>query len=702
MNSSTPRTKSILCWIAVLSLCVFFIGCGKSPEGSEGDDPENSDASVDQNQDLTDATSATDLPFAPTLGAGFENMPTGTPIPIPSDPFEAAVGGGSTTSYLPPPASVPMQPMQPIDYEALGPRNNLDLSLVPSDADMLTIIHPARLCANPYLGTQVAELMGEYLMMDALFQIEPSQIEQIILSSSMSSAPLAPGAGGMMLFRFTTPVDVEQIAMNLLPEVEGFTRIQAELNGQAYWTLSPPADDPMMMPMPGAMQLPCTAVLDERTVVHFATAIDEQILSRRPATSPLAQRAARVNLNRDAIMLISLEKDVNLGAKISEDLRVQFLQQGELFLESYGDLMAIPSVMRAGELSLSLQDGTLVSLMIESTDPANTQQINAVVQKHFGSLQTLVSAMLMGLSSQSGGADPQVAMLNQLAGEAFAGLAITSPTPTRTRIGIQTPASLNAVAPVYLDKAVQRIRDQKEHDLAVMKMQEVWAALVTTQPLPRSATMAANGLPLLSWRVAVLPQMGELELYNQFHHNEPWDSPHNLTLIARIPESYQDSSVELGRTRICVFSGPSTPLSIENLNLNDYRMQSKVALVRVGADRSVPWTAPADVVYEPTTLVQSLGTGDENGEFTVLQFNGWPAALSPALDPAFVSQFILLTQEELAPPPAPAGGTGTPAGDWYGPPAGTGAETTAPTGETYSSPLPPPPSGVYVAPGTTP
>lgn len=46
------------------------------------------------------------------------------------------------------------------------------------------------------------------------------------------------------------------------------------------------------------------------------------------------------------------------------------------------------------------------------------------------------------------------------------------------------------------------------------------------------------GNPLLSWRVMILPYLGEAELFAEFHLDEPWNSPHNRRLLARRPEVY--------------------------------------------------------------------------------------------------------------------------------------------------------------------
>ena len=59
--------------------------------------------------------------------------------------------------------------------------------------------------------------------------------------------------------------------------------------------------------------------------------------------------------------------------------------------------------------------------------------------------------------------------------------------------------------------------------------------------LPNHAIRDKDGKPLLSWRVAVLPDVDEygLGLYKQFHLDEPWDSEHNRKLIEKMPEAFK-------------------------------------------------------------------------------------------------------------------------------------------------------------------
>ena len=47
------------------------------------------------------------------------------------------------------------------------------------------------------------------------------------------------------------------------------------------------------------------------------------------------------------------------------------------------------------------------------------------------------------------------------------------------------------------------------------------------------------GKPLLSWRIELLPFLDEDNLYKEFKRGEPWDSEHNLKLLAKMPEIFR-------------------------------------------------------------------------------------------------------------------------------------------------------------------
>ena len=53
-----------------------------------------------------------------------------------------------------------------------------------------------------------------------------------------------------------------------------------------------------------------------------------------------------------------------------------------------------------------------------------------------------------------------------------------------------------------------------------------------------AAAICKGDQALLSWRVAILPFLEQNALYERFHLDEAWDSPHNASLLKAMPRVY--------------------------------------------------------------------------------------------------------------------------------------------------------------------
>ncbi len=83
--------------------------------------------------------------------------------------------------------------------------------------------------------------------------------------------------------------------------------------------------------------------------------------------------------------------------------------------------------------------------------------------------------------------------------------------------------------------------------------------------LPPAAVLGQDGMPLLSWRVLMLPYIEQQELYQRFKLDEPWDSEHNRKLIERMPRiyaPYAKCDAPPHTTFFQVIRGPGTPLLV--------------------------------------------------------------------------------------------------------------------------------------------
>ncbi len=132
--------------------------------------------------------------------------------------------------------------------------------------------------------------------------------------------------------------------------------------------------------------------------------------------------------------------------------------------------------------------------------------------------------------------------------------------------------------------------------------------------LPPAAVFDQAGKPLLSWRVLLLHYLDQEELYRQFRLDEPWDSPHNLALLARMPEAYAPPEVPGLRadphaTFYQVFVGKGAAFEGQDgLRLReDFPDGLDATIIVAEAGEAVPWTKPADLAYDPAGPLPQLG-----------------------------------------------------------------------------------------------
>ncbi len=94
-----------------------------------------------------------------------------------------------------------------------------------------------------------------------------------------------------------------------------------------------------------------------------------------------------------------------------------------------------------------------------------------------------------------------------------------------------------------------------------------------------------------SWRVKAM----DFEGYNiDYRDDEPWNSPHNKRLLDTMPEIFGKS--ENGMTQFVRPVGAGTSLGdgMQKIKTTDSNSKS-VLVIKVGPDKAVPWTKPADL-----------------------------------------------------------------------------------------------------------
>lgn len=136
-----------------------------------------------------------------------------------------------------------------------------------------------------------------------------------------------------------------------------------------------------------------------------------------------------------------------------------------------------------------------------------------------------------------------------------------------------------------------------------------------------SSRKNADGKPLLSWRVAILPFIEQEPLYRSFDLDQPWDHPTNKKLIPLMAPVFVMPGVdaEPGMTHYRTLVGPDTMLNPINVNgwlkprftLGNLPDGTSNTIMIVEAKEPTIWTKPDDLPYDPKGPLPKFGVWDD-------------------------------------------------------------------------------------------
>lgn len=139
----------------------------------------------------------------------------------------------------------------------------------------------------------------------------------------------------------------------------------------------------------------------------------------------------------------------------------------------------------------------------------------------------------------------------------------------------------------------------------------------------------------LSWRVHLLPYLGEEELYRRFRHEEPWFSDHNSKLIERMPAVY-GAGASGGRCRVHAYCNERVAGFPLGLRKPETQLQNQVCLFYCAPQNAETWTASTWMAASPMRMQAALGwpvgksivAGFADGNSAILPANLHPSKLA--------------------------------------------------------------------------
>jgi hypothetical protein len=204
----------------------------------------------------------------------------------------------------------------------------------------------------------------------------------------------------------------------------------------------------------------------------------------------------------------------------------------------------------------------------------------------------------------------------------------------------------NGLAAAALLPAVQQARSAARRAQSMNNLRQLAIACHNHEAvhlaLPPAYRKDKDGKKLLSWRVELLPYLEQADLYEKFHHDEPWDSPHNKALIVEMPDVFRHPALgglEEGKTVYLGVSGeqsvflPSSDQKGRKFAEITDGTSNTLLFVEANASRAVYWTQPEDFnVDEIEDLTAGLGGNWPDGRFLGAMCDGSAHSLDASDD----------------------------------------------------------------------
>jgi hypothetical protein len=533
---------------------------------------------------------------------------------------------------------------------ATDAKASAELKYVVPGAVVMVIAKPAQI-----LNSAAAEMFPiEVLQAASLKEIglDPLAAEEIVFSAS---PPIAGPPSFTLLTTFNKDVALKpsQLTQHTEP---------AELAGKEYLKSATP--DPMAPSFfqPNAKQL---LIGPDATLTQIVESIEiaEKLAKEKGQSGggihPLAIAAKSSFQGDDLLVMVdtaTLRPFINMG-----------LAQAQLPPE-FAPLREIPNLVKLIELRLNLSRPGNSELVLTANDEKDAAKI---VEVYNGARQSISDKVAEQARQALASEDP----VEQAAGRYSQRMqkmwdsqfrltadkdrvilfrADVSKAEGNQMVYVATIGILTAL----LLPAVQAAREAARRNSSMNNMKQLNLGLLNHESakgsFPAYANFDANGKPLLSWRVRILPYMEQQALYKEFHLDEPWDSEHNKKLIARMPPVFLDPSSKLtvadGKTSYLGVKGEEYFFdgSEKGKQMRDITdgTSNSIAIVQVDDDAAVIWTKPADWEPDDEDLMKPFD-GPHPGAFIAGFCDGSVTMISDAIDPSVFRALLTTAGDEV-------------------------------------------------------
>jgi hypothetical protein len=531
----------------------------------------------------------------------------------------------------------PMLAQQPAAATSDG--SALDASFVLPDACAVIVCRPAQIFSAPF-----AQLMPTEILQAAMVKetgLDPLNAQQVILSIT---PPMAGPPAFSLHSKFSGPVTFksEVFPMPLNEEQLGGKRLlrnAADPTAPSFYF--PDASTLVAANQPAITALTSTSRAEPAGLAKTFIAADRgddlmamiDIATLRPLIGMGLSQAPIPPQFAEFAQIPNLVKTLALRVNLSHAAPSELVA----IANSEADAAALEGLFAKAKQIMASQQAAQTQQLLASDDPIEqaTGRYSERMAKHWDEQMQLqrdgAKITLFHIDGSQG-------QSNQLVSIAVIGVLV----------GLLLPA-------------IQAARQAARRNSSMNNLKQIMLSMLNYESAygnyPPQAKYSADGKPLLSWRVLVLPFIEENALYQQFRLDEPWDSEHNKALIPLMPAVFLDPAsthaAAEGLTNYLASSGPGalingTPQGAKMATLRD-GTSNTIAVVQVNDEHAVPWTKPDD--FSPDAANPTAGLGITPQGFLAAFCDGHIRLIDPMTDGDAFKAMLTTAGGEVTPTP---------------------------------------------------
>jgi len=527
---------------------------------------------------------------------------------------------------------------------ALGPENDIPIHRLLPDPIFVAVGKPKQFLDAPVSAG------GEWIVTNTivrglqLYFIDPNSIERFVQSTgtpatvlvnvpnpqhpmAMPQPRLFPIQRRATVITFNTAIDKPLLVASILdfhPEPEFLNSLRRTEGRNEYYDLTPPNI--------GIPQRIALGMVDERTAVIVEGLEDDirAVFSDTVPDNAVLNRIKRTPVDANDLTVLTSLEGLDISPEMLENLLAPLSEIGYI---PFSFVEPIKQHLRTLTISLNASVAVgqpILSVYAEGRDAQGAEVIGDTIRGVIVFSQTTIA--MMGENERQMSPIPPnfaVSLLNAMTVEVVG---------TRINVALNNFETLiptiNEWLSDYQAAIEQDILEQQRIEQLRMLSELTVAYYAQNERFPADI-LDAEGNPLLSWRVALLPMMGQEDFYNRFKLDEPWDSETNLELLDTMPMIFHPivPEVPLPKTVVRFFDSPGTPFSNRDLKIEDLESpHTTLMFIIVSPEHAVEWTKPESLEFRIDTIADTIG-----GQFFGITF-GRQIALFPVLpetDPQF-------------------------------------------------------------------